>query len=110
MSGKNDNQILVSLLLFADKNFKSKCLLRDAASTIGYDYAYISKLFKRKAGISFRQYVNNLRIIESKQLLRSDAKSIEEIAEACGFSSLRTFDREFKNQNGISPSEYKKKK
>lgn len=110
MSGKNDNQILVSLLLFADKNFKSKCLLRDAASTIGYDYAYVSKLFKRKAGISFRQYVNNLRIIESKQLLRSDAKSIEEIAEACGFSSLRTFDREFKSQNGISPSEYKKKK
>jgi AraC-like DNA-binding protein len=82
--------------------------LRDAASSIGYDYAYISKLFKRKVGISFRQYVNNLRIIESKPLLTAGDKSIGEIAELCGFSSLRAFDREFLNQVGVTPSKYQK--
>ena len=79
-SAKSEDQILVQLLLFSDKNFRNRCLLRDAAATIGYDYAYISKLFKRKVGISFRQYVNNLRIIESKPLLTAGDKSIEEIA------------------------------
>ena len=107
-SAKSEDQILVQLLLFSDKNFRNRCLLRDAASSIGYDYAYISKLFKRKVGISFRQYVNNLRIIESKPLLTAGDKSIEEIAELCGFSSLRAFDREFLNQVGVTPSNYQK--
>ena len=52
--------------------------------------------------------VNNLRIIESKPLLTAGDKSIEEIAELCGFSSLRTFDREFLNQVGVTPSKYQK--
>ena len=107
-SGKNENQIIVNLLLFSDKNFRGRCLLRDAAASIGYDYAYISKLFKRKVGISFRQYVNNLRIIESKRLLKDATKSIEEVAECCGFSSLRTFDREFLKQVETTPSNYQK--
>ena len=107
-SRKNENQILVKLLLYTDKNFRSRCLLRDAAASIGYDYAYISKLFKRKVGISFRQYVNNLRIIESKRLLKDGTKSIEEVAECCGFSSLRTFDREFLKQVETTPSNYQK--
>ena len=105
---KNENQILTKLLFFADENHRTKCLLRDAAAAIGYDYAYISKLFKRKVGISFRQYVNSLRIMESKHLLKEGAKSIEEIAEHCGFSSLRTFDREFLKQVGVTPSGYQK--
>lgn len=107
-SKKNENQILVKILLFSDKNFRSRCLLRDAAASIAYDYTYISKLFKRKVGISFRQYVNNLRIIESKRLLKDGTKSIEEVAECCGFSSLRTFDREFLKQVETTPSNYQK--
>ena len=107
-SMKNENQILVNLLLFSDKNFRGRCLLRDAAASIGYDYAYVSKLFKRKVGVTFRQYVNNLRIIESKRLLKDGTMSIEEVAENCGFSSLRTFDREFLKQVETTPSKYQR--
>ena len=97
------------LLLYVNQNLSKDCLLKDAAEYIGYDYAYISKTFKRKVGISFRQYINNLRIIESKRLLKATVQGIEEIAEKCGFSSLRTFDREFREQTGTTPSEYRKK-
>lgn len=109
-SSTHGDQLLVSLLLFADKNFHNRCLLQDAAAEIGYDYAYISKFFKRKVGTSFRQYVNRLRITESKQLLKQSAKSIDEISAACGFASMRAFDREFRAQTGITPSHYKKMK
>ena len=104
----NSEQLLISLLDFADKNFTNQCFLRDAAAIIGYDYAYISKFFKRRVGISFRQYVNELRIEEAKKLLAEQSRSVEEIGTLCGFSSLRTFDREFKIKLGITPSEYKK--
>lgn len=107
---KSEDRLLVSLLHFADKNFNNRCLLRDAAAEIAYDYAYVSKFFKRKTGISFRQYVNNLRIIHAKQLLRSTAKGIEEISEQSGFCSLRAFDREFRAQTQMTPSEYRTKR
>lgn len=107
---KRDEQLLISLLLFADKNFHNRCLLQDAANEIGYDYVYISKFFKRKVGTSFRQYVNRLRITESKQLLKRTAKSIDEISAACGFASVRAFDREFRAQVGMTPSHYRKVK
>lgn len=102
------DNLFVSLIVYADNNFRNQCLLRDAAAAIGYDYAYVSKFFKRKVGMSFRQYVNCLRILESKHLLKSVSKSISEISEMCGFTSTRAFDREFYAQTGMTPSNYKK--
>ena len=107
-SDSPSDQFLISLLLFADKNFCTQFQLRDVAASIGYDYSYISKCFKKKVGISFKQYINKLRVTEAKQLLNSTSKSIEEICEETGFGSLRTLDREFKSQIGLSPSEYRK--
>lgn len=104
---KNQDQLLVSLLYYASDNFSGSCLLRDAALKVGYDYAYVSKFFKKRVGISFRQYVNGIRIVESKKLLLSTLDSIEEIATKSGFNSLRTFDREFRAQTKMTPSEYR---
>jgi len=105
-SNRLGDQMLVSLLLYTNRNFRNRCLLRDAAAEIGYDYAYISKFFKNKIGMSFRQYVNYLRINESKQLLKYNSKKISEISEECGFNSIRDFDREFFRQTGMTPSAY----
>ena len=102
------DDLFVSLLIYADNHFRDKCLLRDAAVYVGYDYAYISKFFKRKVGMSFRQYVNCIRIIESKRLLKATSKSVSQIGEICGFASTRAFDREFRLQTGSTPSDYKK--
>ena len=107
-SDKTKDTLLVSLLLYADKNYCKSCLLYDAAAEIGYDYAYVSKFFRRSVGLSFRQYVNNLRIVEAKRRLNEGSQSIEEIGASCGFGSLRSFDREFRAQVGISPSEYRR--
>lgn len=102
------DKLCVSLLVYADNHFHNQCLLRDAAVSVGYDYAYISKFFKKKVGMSFRRYVNGLRILEGKQLLKSTSMNISEIGEMCGFSSTRAFDREFFSQTGMTPSAYKK--
>ncbi len=104
-----DPTVLTELLLFAEKNFRGTCLLRDAAASIGYDYAYISKFFKRQTGVPFRQYVNRLRIQESQKLLTHSSRNILQIAENCGFSCLRTFDREFVSVTGQTPTEYRRR-
>ena len=103
------DNLFVSLLIYADNHFRDQCLLRDAAASVGYDYAYISKIFKKRSGMSFRKYVNRLRILEGKLMLKNTSKSVSEIGETCGFSSTRAFDREFLAQTGVTPSDYKKR-
>lgn len=109
-SESGSHTTLVKLLLYANENFRDSCLLRSASAEIGYDYAYISKFFKRSVGISFRKYVNMLRVRESQYLLKLTSKSIGDIGEECGFGSLRAFDREFCAVAGCTPSDYRKKK
>ena len=104
-----DGDCLIKLLTYADKNYKTPCILRDAAAEIGYDYAYLSKFFKRRVGIAFRKYVNLLRLSESRRLLSATEKTISQIAEESGLQSLRAFDREFFAEYGIAPAEYRKK-
>jgi len=98
---------VVSILLYVNEHYKQKCLLRDAASAAGVDYAYISKLFKKSIGISYNRYVNYLRIQESKRLLKSTEKSVTEIAYECGFCSLRVFNRKFSEIEKMNPSAYR---
>ena len=105
--GQHFSEVLTSILLYANENFRGKCLLRDATATVGYDYAYISKLFKRSVGMTFNQYVNLLRIQKSHTLLCSTRKNITEIAYECGFSSLRAYNRKFLEVSGITPSHYR---
>jgi AraC-like DNA-binding protein len=57
--------------------------------------------------INFCSYINILRVNEACSLLQQSDKSIIEIAEESGFSSLRTFNRAFLRHVGISPREYR---
>lgn len=96
------------LLLYVNKNFTNECSLKNAVNHIGYDYSYISKKFKSKMGITFKEYVNYLRITEAKHLLISTSYNLYEISEKCGFMSYRSFNREFCKLASMTPSKYRK--
>lgn len=98
----------MSLLLFAENNFSGECTLREAAKNAGYDYVYTSKTFKARLGIPFKKYVNMLRIHKATELLHMTKKSMYQIACECGFGCFRSFNREFLNIVGVSPSLYRK--
>lgn len=100
---------IISVLMFAEENFREQCLLKDVVKTIGYDYAYIAKKFKKSVGMTYNQYVNFLRIHESRLLLKNTTKSITAIAFACGYSSLRSFNRKFFEITGSTPSGFRNK-
>lgn len=103
------NELLTQLLLFISQNYKSECLLKQAVKQVRYDYVYLSKFFKRTVGVSFHSYVNQMRLQEARRLMQATDQPIAQVAEECGFSSLRTFYREFKHFTGITPMEYKKR-
>lgn len=104
---RRNNELLSEIFNFVENNYSSKCSLEDLSESTTYNYVYLSKYFKRMTGISFTDYVNRFRISEACYLLLNSSDSILSIAYDCGFDSLRSFNRNFKNIIGKTPSEYK---
>ncbi len=70
--------------------------------------SYLKKLFYHYAGISPKSYYHNLRRTEAKRLLLSGA-TVSEVSESMNFSSPAYFTVFFKNQTGLTPTEYRKR-
>ena len=69
---------------------------------------YISRLFRETAGITFVDYLNNVRIKEAQKLLTMTELNMQQICENTGYKSYTHFARIFKSIIGVSPMKYKK--
>lgn len=108
-SGKNDdNHAMKTVVLYCSQNFTKDLSLATLERELHLSKYYISHLFGDKLGIRFNDYINSLRISESCRLLCTTDYSITEISDAVGFGTLRTFNRAFIKQMGVSPSNYRK--
>ena len=67
---------------------------------------YLSKLFQNYIGMSLHTYVLNYRLDRAQQLILSGKCNITEAALKCGFTSVHTFSKTFKQKRGINPSAY----
>ncbi len=106
-SDRADSSLISELLMFISENYRSECSLSSAAGKVGYEYNYISKLFKKTVKVSFNSYVNSLRISEACRLLSISKLSVQSIAEICGYKCTRTFHREFQKHMKMTPKEYR---
>lgn len=108
-SAKSDeNQAMRAVVQYCSQNFTKELSLAILEEELHLSKYYISHLFGAKLGIRFNDYVNSLRISEACRLLRTTDMNITEISNSSGFETLRTFNRAFIKQMGISPSDYKK--
>jgi YesN/AraC family two-component response regulator len=69
---------------------------------------YFSNYFKKTFGINFVEYLNKVRLLKAKEMMKRPELSIAEIGEKTGYLNASTFTSTFKKQYGISPSEYRK--
>ena len=102
------NNLLTTIFSFVENNFTKDCSLEQLAKTTGNEYTYLSRAFKQFTGISYIQYVNMMRLNYAGYLLHNTDSSILECSIECGYNSLRSFNRNFKNYHGITPQEYRK--
>ena len=71
---------------------------------------YISHIMSNKLRMGFNDYINSLRVSNACKYLKKSSRSITEISDLVGFNTLRTFNRAFVKQMGMTPSEYRTKK
>lgn len=67
---------------------------------------FVSRYFKEMNGTNLSQYIHKVRLEHVKEKLLQDEK-LETIAVTCGFGSLRSFLRIFKQYEGVTPTQYR---
>lgn len=76
-----------------------------AALFMGMNPAYFSRFFNKLAGMSFSAYLNFIKINKAVELLNAkNGLTVTEIAMKSGFSTIRNFNRIFKEITGYTPS------
>ena len=100
--------LLHEMLLFVDAHYQEDCSLQRLSDDLGYDYTYLSKLFRKELGFSFTRYLNQTRVAHACVLLADTDESVTELATRCGYDTVRTFNRNFQEVVGISPTEYRR--
>lgn len=93
---------------FLNEKYGEKISIHDLASSAGCSVSHFSRLFKDETGIAPSDYVMKVRLDCAKRMLRSDEKSVTQIALACGFNSSAYFSHCFSRAFGVSPSDYRK--
>lgn len=81
--------------------------LSSVSRSIGLSESKISLEVKTTTGLTFKKYLNKIRIEEAKILLQNRDIKIFTIAEKIGYDNVTNFNRVFKNINGVSPSEFR---
>ncbi|NCB18001.1 MAG: AraC family transcriptional regulator [Bacteroidia bacterium] len=108
------DKVMAVKKLFLHQNLKISVLARE----VGTNRSYLSVSIREVKCKSFSQYINHYRIEHAKYLMREKKEyppvipegidPMEEIALASGFSSSRTFIRQFRLKEGTTPARYRK--
>ncbi len=79
----------------------------ELAKTAGYSVDHFSRLFLKVTGQRPQPYVIQARIARARQLLAESDLTIGMVAEALGFQDIFYFSRQFRQQTGLTPTEFR---
>ena len=102
------NELVNKILKYIHRHYTEQLTLTELASEFNINSAYLCRIFSKKYNVSPMQYVNNLKMQKVKKLLASTERSITEISELVGFSSIHYLSRYFASKEKMTPQEYRK--
>ena len=106
-SRKDTNELNKEIMKEIDDNYmKADMSLAYLTDKFGVSNKYITMLCKSTKGMTYIQYIQELRIKKATEYIKDGQHSLEEIAALCGYSNMLTFRRNFKSVMGVNPSEY----
>lgn len=104
-----ENALVDKINDFLEENIFYPVNLQTVCTHFNISKSYVCRIYKEYTSSSIIKHMSKLKIKEAKKLLRQDDMNISQIADKLGFSSIHNFTRSFKNETGVSPSEYKKR-
>lgn len=90
-------------------NLKEQITLEDIAKAVDYNESYITRVFKKRCGLSPHAYLVNKRVEKAKRKLFDDKDiDLAELSNEIGFYDQSHFSKAFKRVLAITPNKYKK--
>jgi|GEM_PF-132048 len=95
---------------FVETHYNQNVSLKDAAKAEFISFAYLSRLFKKEVGISFIQYLTQVKFAHGIHDLINTSKPIYQIAQDNGFTTTRQFIELFKQTYDKTPNQFRREK
>lgn len=93
---------------YIQENYRKSINMAMVSNHVSMNYSLFSYLFKQYTGTNFVNYLRNLRIEKSRELLVSTDLRVLEISAQVGFQDEKHYMKTFKTIYGVSPTEYRK--
>jgi two-component system response regulator YesN len=105
--GSHAQKLVVVMLDFVHQHYHRPIGLHDLASAMRMNASYLSALFSQTTGVTFHQFLEELRLSKAKEFLRDPRHRVGEAAYAAGYASPDAFRHAFKAHEGLSPEAWR---
>lgn len=96
-------EALERALVYVQTHYSKDLSLEEVASVANLSYWYLSRLFTRRVGMSFQEYLTRLRLQAAQELLVETRLTVEEVARQVGYEDASHFAHIFKQRTGMTP-------
>lgn len=103
----SENNVINKAKEYINNHYNEDITLSGVANYVFLSSAYFSRLFKKHCNENFSDYLMRVRISKAAYLLENTSLKVYEIADRVGFKTLKYFYKNFKENMGVSPSEYR---
>ncbi len=93
---------------YFEEHLADRVTEKSIAAIASFEETSFSKLFRKRIGLTFREFTEALRISRAIEMMLESDQTLTQIAFAVGFGSLTTFTKAFRRQIGAAPSIYRK--
>ena len=101
------SRVIDFVLQYIEKNYMCSLSLNDLSKELYITPNYLTTLFKKETGVSFKKYLTDLRMKKAEELLADPKYKISEITAIIGYENEEYFCRLFKRYHGVTPTEYR---
>lgn len=109
MDDSQDRQRVRQIQNYIQANYQSQISLNNLSDQLYLSNAYLSKYVKKHLGLTFMEYLNNVRLFHAVDELLYTKKNMTHIALDNGFPTSAAFTKAFRDIYGEAPSEYRRK-
>lgn len=103
-----EKKIIIEIIKYIEENYKYGTLL-EISSILRQNYYKVGRLIKKHLGCTFKDLLQEKRLIKSEELLMSTNLPISEIIELVGYENLTYFYKIFKSKYKMTPKNYRNK-
>lgn len=104
----SDAERILKAVIYMKEHLEEDLSTSTVAEYIGCSRSYFCIIFKKLSGLSFGDYLQQVRIERAKELLLNSSDSVTEIAFSSGYNDIYYFNRVFRKAVNCSPMEFRK--